>query len=156
LGLNVFKSPVGEVAVESLYGEIISIRFKSIPESQLFPDDATEMCISQLKEYFHGEREKFTVPIKLAVTEFQESVLNEVNKTPYGKIRSYQDVAVSLGNKDFVRAVGMANSKNPIPIIVPCHRVIGENGSLVGYVGGLSAKKWLLEHEQKATQLSLF
>ena len=156
MGLNAFKSPIGEVAVESLYGEIISIRFKSIPEDQLFPDDATELCISQLKQFFSGEREKFTVPVKLAVTEFQESVLNEVSRIPFGKIRSYQDVAISLGNKDFVRAVGMANAKNPIPIIIPCHRVIGENGSLVGYVGGLSAKKWLLEHEQKSTQLSLF
>ena len=156
MGLNSYNSPIGPIAVESLYGEVISIRFKSVPTEQLFPDDTTEFCIEQLQSYFSGNLKRFSVPYKLAVTDFQESVLKKVAEIPFSSTLSYSDLAKELGNKDLVRAVGASNAKNPIPILIPCHRVIGLNGALVGYVGGLNAKKWLLEHEGMTKQLSLF
>lgn len=156
MGLNVFKSPVGPITVESLSGELISIRFKNIKAEEVYPDATTEECISQLKSYFKGELKRFTVPFRLVVTDYQERVLNEVRDIPYGKILTYGDLAKSIENIGHTRSVARVNAKNPIPIIIPCHRVIGLNGSLVGYVGGLEIKKHLLELENGNKQLKLF
>ncbi|MDR0447970.1 MAG: methylated-DNA--[protein]-cysteine S-methyltransferase [Treponema sp.] len=101
----------------------------------------------QLGEYFEGKRKEFDVPLLLRGTDFQLSVWKALQKIPWGKTRSYKDIALSAGNSRACRAVGMANNRNPIAIIVPCHRVIGSDGSLTGYAGGLELKRHLLELE---------
>jgi len=115
----------------------------------LFLEDysANEDAISQLQEYFNQERTKFSVPIKYIGTEFQKSVWSELISIPYGSVATYKDIAIRVNNEKAFRAVGMANNKNRLPIIVPCHRVIGSKGKLVGYAGGLELKKKLLEIE---------
>jgi len=102
---------------------------------------------NQLQEYFSRTRKVFDLPIDLEGTDFQTKVWNEVKKIPYGKTRSYKYIAEKLGNVKSIRAVGRANAQNPIPIIIPCHRVIGSNGTLTGYAGGLDVKEKLLEIE---------
>ena len=107
-------------------------------------DDVRE----QLDAYFAGEREAFDVPLALHGTEFQLRVWEQLTKIPFGETISYSELARRLGDRKLVRAVGLANGRNPVSIIVPCHRVIGADGSLVGYGGGLERKQWLLEHEE--------
>ena len=102
----------------------------------------------QLDEYFSGKRTLFDLQLSPEGTEFQLDVLNALQKIPYGETRSYRDIAVSIGREKAVRAVGAANGRNPLPIIIPCHRVIGANGSLTGFGGGLPAKRFLLELER--------
>ena len=104
---------------------------------------------SQLKEYFAGNRKIFDIPISANGTEFQIKVWEELQKIPYGKIRTYKEIAENIGNKNASRAVGMANNKNPIAIIIPCHRVIGSNGDLTGYAGGIKLKQYLLNLEKQ-------
>jgi O-6-methylguanine DNA methyltransferase len=108
-------------------------------------------AIRQLREYFDGRRKKFDIPIRLAGTLFQQQVWNGLLKIPYGQTESYGSLAERLGKPSASRAVGHANGQNPISIIVPCHRVIGKDGSLTGYGGELWRKKWLLEHEGALT-----
>lgn len=105
-------------------------------------------CKSQLEEYFAGTRQDFELPLRPQGTDFQVGVWNVLLGIPFGVTKSYRDVALSRWNDKTIRAVGTANGQNPIAIIVPCHRVIGSNGELTGYAGGLWRKKWLLEHEQ--------
>ena len=109
----------------------------------------------ELAEYFEGKRRKFTIPICMDGTEFQEKAWKGLTEIPYGKTLSYQDHAVQLGGANKVRAVGGANGRNPISIVVPCHRVIAKNGTLNGFGGGLKVKKFLLELESKHTNASL-
>jgi methylated-DNA-[protein]-cysteine S-methyltransferase len=104
--------------------------------------------IAQLDAYFAGELEHFDVPMAVHGTDFQKRVWDELTRIPYGETISYSELARRLGDPKLVRAVGVANGRNPISIIIPCHRVIGADGSLVGYGGGLERKKWLLEHEE--------
>jgi methylated-DNA-[protein]-cysteine S-methyltransferase len=113
-------------------------------------------CITQLDEYFKGERKDFTIRINPAGTEFQGKVWNSLLKIPYGKTISYLEQAKQFGDEKAIRAIASANGKNPIPIIIPCHRVIGNNGSLTGYAGGILKKQWLLEHEGALQQKTLF
>lgn len=103
-----------------------------------------ENAAKQLDEYFRGKRKKFDLPLSVHGTDFQKSVWNALQKIPYGKTCSYKDIAVAVGNSKASRAVGMANNRNKIIIIIPCHRVIGTDGSPVGYGGGLDVKKMLL------------
>ncbi len=103
----------------------------------------------ELEEYFEGKRKKFNLPLKQEGTEFQKKVWNALEKIPYGEIRTYKEIANMVGNEKASRAVGMANNKNNIPIIIPCHRVIGSNGKLVGYALGLDMKRYLLDLESK-------
>lgn len=103
----------------------------------------------QLEEYFCGKRKKFNLPLKQEGTEFMQSVWKVLETIPYGETRSYKQIAEMIGNPKAVRAVGMANNKNNIPIIIPCHRVIGNNGKLVGYALGLEMKQWLLDLEKE-------
>jgi methylated-DNA-[protein]-cysteine S-methyltransferase len=105
-------------------------------------------AIDQLKAYFAGELKDFTLPLRLHGTPFQRSVWDQLRKIPYGETRSYGQLAAALGNPGASRAVGLANGKNPIGIIVPCHRVIGAGGSLTGYGGGLPRKQRLLDFER--------
>lgn len=109
------------------------------------------LTATQLHEYFAGERTAFDVPLDPDGTGFQKLVWQALEQIPYGVTRSYGELAKAIGRPAASRAVGMANSRNPISIIVPCHRVIGANGSLTGYAGGMRVKQWLLEHEQRHT-----
>ena len=103
----------------------------------------------QLDEYFQGKRKSFDLPLAPSGTQFQQKVWNALCTIPYGETRSYKEIAAQIQNPKGCRAVGMANNRNPIMIIIPCHRVIGSNGSLVGYAGGLDIKQWLLAHEKR-------
>ena len=102
----------------------------------------------ELREYFYDIREKFTFPIDLKTTKFRKKALAKVAEIPFGKTASYKDIAERMNNPKAVRAVGSANGSNPIPIVIPCHRVIAHDGTLGGFGGGLPMKKWLLEHER--------
>ena len=108
--------------------------------------------IGQLQGYFSGTLKRFEMPISLSGSEFQQSVYRQLINIPYGETRSYSDIAEAIGNKKAVRAVGNANSKNPIAIVVPCHRVIGRDGSLTGFAGGIEVKKTLLKLENAVSQ----
>jgi len=107
-----------------------------------------QKAAAQIKEYFEGKRTQFKLPLVMHGTEFQMAVWQALQKIPYGETRSYKEIAASIGRPKAVRAVGMANNRNPISIIVPCHRVIGHDGKLVGYGGGLPLKQHLLELER--------
>ena len=110
--------------------------------------ELTEQVNREIQEYFRGERKEFTFPIEAEGTEFQRKVWKALRDIPYGETRSYKDIAVAIDNPKACRAVGMANNKNPHIIVVPCHRVIGANGTLVGYANGLEMKEKLLEMEK--------
>ena len=112
--------------------------------------------ISQLQDYFDGKRKEFTFAINPIGSEFQKKVWQELLQIPFGKTCSYLDLSKKLGDVKAIRAVAAANGKNPLWIVIPCHRVIGSDGSLTGYAGGLWRKKWLLEHENPTQQESLF
>lgn len=113
-------------------------------------------CVSQLREYFDGQRNHFDFKLNPQGTDFQQRVWQELLNIPFGKTMSYLDLSKKLGDVKAIRAVASANGKNPLWIVVPCHRVIGTDGSLTGYAGGLWRKKWLLEHESPSKQQSLF
>lgn len=113
-------------------------------------------AVTQLKEYFEGKRQQFDFKINPKGTDFQQKVWQELRAIPFGKTMSYLDLSKKLGDVKAIRAVASANGKNPLWIVVPCHRVIGTDGSLTGYAGGLWRKKWLLEHESPSLQQSLF
>jgi len=113
-------------------------------------------AVTQLQEYFEGKRKDFDFKLNPKGTDFQQQVWQELLNIPYGKTTSYLDLAKKLGDPKVVRAAASANGKNPLWIVVPCHRVIGIDGSLTGYAGGLWRKKWLLEHETPSNQQSLF
>jgi len=113
-------------------------------------------CVSQLQEYFNGQRNHFDFKLNPQGTDFQQRVWQELLNIPFGKTMSYLDLSKKLGDVKAIRAVASANGRNPLWIVVPCHRVIGTDGSLTGYAGGLWRKKWLLEHESPSKQQSLF
>ena len=123
--------------------------------SNVVPEELME-CVTQLDEYFNDKRTQFSLQLDLNGTDFQKKVWRELQKIPYGKTISYLDLAKQLGDVKAIRAIANANGKNPIWIVIPCHRVIGSDGALTGYAGGLHRKKWLLEHENPLKQLSLF
>jgi len=110
----------------------------------------------QLQEYFDGKRTNFDIPLNPPGTQFQKKVWDELLKIPFGKTATYLEIAKKLGDPKCIRAAATANGKNPLWIIIPCHRVIGSDGSLTGYAGGIWRKKWLLEHENPVKQQSLF
>ncbi|WCO01583.1 methylated-DNA--[protein]-cysteine S-methyltransferase [Psychroserpens ponticola] len=115
-----------------------------------------EDCVIQLQEYFEGTRTKFDLNLNPQGTEFQNKVWKQLEQIPYGKTFSYLELSRQLGDIKAIRAVANANGKNPLWIIIPCHRVIGSDGSLTGYAGGLHRKQWLLEHESPYKQQRLF
>ncbi|MFM2230571.1 MAG: hypothetical protein RL607_1829 [Bacteroidota bacterium] len=124
-------------------------------ESTEIPDTLVEV-VQQLNEYFEGTRTEFQLKLNPAGTEFQQKVWHELLQIPFGKTLSYLQFTKLLGDPKAIRAVASANGKNPLWIVVPCHRVIGSDGSLTGYAGGLHRKQWLLDHEQPNKQQSLF
>lgn len=145
-----YNSPIGYIYIKSTNYEITNLDF--INEKLVYLENTNyiiNQCIIQLDEYFNGTRKNFDIKLAINGTEFRKNVWNELLKIPYGTTKTYKDIALSIGNPKAVRAVGGANHNNKIPIIIPCHRVIGTNGILVGYGGELWRKKWLLEHELK-------
>lgn len=152
-----FDTPIGIVRIIEEDGFITSVHMMQVIESM--PDDIvyreTEILLSakkQLEEYFAAIRKNFDLPLKLKGTPFQLLVWEQLKQIPYGETRSYGEIAKAIGNPKASRAVGGANNKNPIGIIVPCHRVIGANGKLVGYAGGLDVKEKLLMLEKATVQ----
>jgi methylated-DNA-[protein]-cysteine S-methyltransferase len=146
-GTAYYVSPVGELEIESEDNKIVATNFLKDSKQVESPTPVIKQCIEELDEYFYKGRKFFTVDLDLRGTEFQRKVWNALLNIPFGKTISYSDLAISVGDLKAVRAVGLANGQNPVPIIVPCHRVIGKDGNLVGYGGGLDKKQWLLEHE---------
>lgn len=118
------------------------------------PNEVTTLCKQQLTEYFSGTRKDFSVPLDPKGTSFQQSVWISLSKIPFGEIRSYGDIAKALNNPKASQAVGGANGRNPITLIVPCHRVLSGNGALTGYAGGIERKLWLLNHEGASIKVS--
>ncbi|MGB5272281.1 methylated-DNA--[protein]-cysteine S-methyltransferase [Eudoraea sp.] len=125
------------------------------PESKIIPEDL-EDAVYQLNEYFEGKRQNFDLLLNPEGTEFQKKVWAALLEIPFGKTISYLELSKNLGDVKAIRAVASANGKNPLWIIIPCHRVIGSDGSLTGYAGGLHRKKWLLNHESPSKQQTLF
>ena len=146
-----FDSPIGTLRLVSDGTHLVAIEFEGMHAEQGGDLEATDAvldaCASQLAEYFAGERTRFRLPLAPAGTAFQRSVWKALEQIPYGQLNSYADIAAVIGKPRAVRAVGAANGRNPIPIVVPCHRVIGSDGSLTGFAGGLETKRRLLELE---------
>lgn len=146
-----YETEVAILAIKENDGRIIEIDFskEEIPKDlELRKTPLIEETIKELEEYFRGKRRTFHIPLNPRGTEFQKSVWNELVKIPYGETSSYGEIAKRIGNPKAARAIGMANNRNPISIIIPCHRVIGSDGKLVGYGGGLDIKERLLELEK--------
>jgi methylated-DNA-[protein]-cysteine S-methyltransferase len=148
-----YESPVGLLKIGATELHIAEISFVDKKEQIVYGEpgvsDVMHQCTEQLIEFFNGERRKFSVPVHQHGTEFQTRVWNELISIPYGKTISYLDLSKRLGDVKAIRAAASTNGKNKIAIIVPCHRVIGSDRSLVGYAGGLWRKKWLLDLEFK-------
>lgn len=146
-----FKSPVGILLITGNQAGIASIEYINedidINAQKQEVNQSLKTCCDQLEQYFLGKRKEFSFELQIHGTEFQEKVWNELRKIPYGKTVSYRDIATAVGDQKAVRAVGGANGRNKIAIVIPCHRVIGLSGKLTGYAGGLDRKEWLLKHE---------
>jgi methylated-DNA-[protein]-cysteine S-methyltransferase len=156
-GLAYYASPVGDLLIESEDGKICTVNFVKDSRQEENYTSVIEQCIFELDEYFYKGRKFFNVELYPRGTEFQKKVWNELLTIPYGRTISYEALAIRLGNIKSIRAVGLANGQNPIAIIIPCHRVIGKGGTLVGYGGGIENKEWLLNHEGAILkQLTLF
>jgi methylated-DNA-[protein]-cysteine S-methyltransferase len=144
-----YNSEIGYIKILGEKNRILAIDFiEKKPTSITEIPPYLKECIEQLDEYFRGERKVFSVKLKLQGTDFQKKVWNQLIRIPYGETVSYKDIASLIGNPNAVRAVGNANGQNNLAVIIPCHRVIGSNGSLTGYGGGIWRKEWLLKHEQ--------
>ena len=145
-----FVSPIGPVRLEVCEGRVARIDFaRGQFRSRAVPDSSTADAVRQLVEYFKGARRDFDMELSLDGTEFQEEVWRALGRIPFGETRTYGQVAAAIGRPAAARAVGAACNANPISIVVPCHRVVGAGGDLVGYGGGMWRKRWLLEHEAR-------
>lgn len=151
-----YRSPIGVLEIKGGDDGVSSVLFVAAVSSDAMIPPSLQDCVNQLDEYFRGQRKEFSIKLDLRGTEFQKRVWRELAKIPYGKTVSYRDIAFVLGSSQAVRAVGSANGQNPIVIIVPCHRVIGSDGRLTGYGGGLWRKQWLLNLESNLPQANLF
>jgi methylated-DNA-[protein]-cysteine S-methyltransferase len=154
-----YQSPIGQLLLVGAEGVLEELHFANSPDQEKIVDDRQHYqhdqagfaeVIQQLSEYFSGRRQDFDLKLSPKGTAFQQSIWQELRKIPFGRTASYGEIARRVGNPKANRAVGMANGKNPIPIIVPCHRVIGKDGSLTGFGGGLEIKKQLLKLEKIA------
>lgn len=153
----IINTPLGLTEIQGDENGIskIYIRDEDVKITSKIPSELKEAVI-QLQEYFEGKRTHFTFLLHPSGTEFQKKVWQELLNIPFGKTCSYLELSKKLGDVKAIRAVAAANGKNPLWIVVPCHRVIGSDGSLTGYAGGLWRKKWLLEHENPSVQKTLF
>lgn len=158
---TIYKSPIGNIKIFENDNGICQISFGNIQNKNIDSFITTNISdtiyildtIKQLDEYFKGQRFKFDIKLNPIGTKFQQRVWKSLCNIQYGETQSYEDIAISIGNPKGCRAVGMANNKNPIAIVIPCHRVIGKNGSLTGYAGGVEIKKYLLDMENKYKNL---
>lgn len=145
-----YRSDIGPIRIMGTEAGITSVGFvkeEPLDNTEIHP--CLKECINQIGEYFQGKRKEFSLKLQLQGTDFQKRVWNQLIKIPYGETTSYMKIAEAIGNRKAMRAVGNANGRNNIAIIIPCHRVIGNDGKLVGYGGGLDIKQWLLDHESK-------
>lgn len=155
------NTPVGFLEIIENNNAIIKLRYSSNNiDIKEYSSYYLNKSIAQINEYFEGKRTSFDLKLNPEGTDFQIEVWKEVLKIPYGKTKTYLDIAKAIGDPGAARAVGNANNKNPTPILIPCHRVVGANGNLTGYAGGIVKKDWLLQHELKYSksemQLDLF
>ena len=141
------NTPLGDMAIQASAQGITGVFFSTAQDHDIMANEITNCCKEQLKEYFDGKIRAFNLPLDQHGTPFQESIWTCLTKIPFGQVVSYQDIADMANNSKAVRAVGTANGKNSIGIIVPCHRVIGKDKTLSGYAGGWERKLWLLKHE---------
>lgn len=152
-----YKTPIGTAKIVGDKNGIISV---SVLDDEIAPSKTTPSslkdCVLQLEEYFNNKRTEFNLKLNPNGTEFQKKVWQELQNIPFAKTISYLQQSKNMEDIKAIRAIASANGKNPIWIIIPCHRVIGSNGSLTGYAGGIWRKKWLLEHENGTKQMSLF
>ena len=150
------ESPIGRLTILANSGGITEIRFPnnsaSLVAESRHKNQHLNRAIEQLSAYFDGQLKTFDLPLSLHGTDFQNGVWAQLRKVAHGTTASYGQIAAAMGKPKAARAVGMANNKNRIPIIIPCHRVIGSDGSLTGFAGGLEAKRWLLRHEGVCVQ----
>jgi len=150
-----YDTPIGRLGITENNFAITNVDFEdksnknNVKSEEIGETPLIKEAAKQMQEYFDGKRKTFELPISVEGTEFQKSVWKALQEIPYGETKTYKEIAIAIGNEKACRAVGMANNKNPISIIVPCHRVIGTNGKLVGYAGGLDKKEHLLEIENK-------
>lgn len=150
-----YKSPIGWLEIVEENNSLVEVKFlngDSFSDSRN-TEGVLKDAVNQLEEYFQELRTEFSLPLAPIGTEFQKKVWSELQNIAFGKTVTYMDMAKLLGDAKVIRAAGTANGKNPIAIIIPCHRVIGSDGSLTGYAGGLKRKQWLLEHESSQTSL---
>ncbi|WP_114165052.1 methylated-DNA--[protein]-cysteine S-methyltransferase [Exiguobacterium sp. TNDT2] len=154
-----YVSPIGILEIVGTETAIRSILFVERDEVHFEADETTpdvlKTCYREIEEYFNGRRQSFTFPYEVQGTVFQQDVWQALVMIPYAETTSYRELAVTLGRDRAVRAVGSANGRNRLSIVFPCHRVIGSNGTLTGYAGGLWRKEWLLRHEQTTAYWSL-
>jgi len=150
------KTPLGTAKIIGDENGIAVISILSEGDVSTIIPTVLQEAITQLNDYFEGNRNEFNFKMNPSGTDFQQKVWQELVNIPFGKTMSYLDLSKKLGDVKAIRAVASANGKNPLWIVVPCHRVIGTDGSLTGYAGGLWRKKWLLEHENPSPQQSLF
>ena len=153
----IINTPLGSAKICGDINGISSVCLLNIEAqlSEVIPEVLLE-CVTQLKSYFKNERKSFDLKLNPEGTVFQKNVWHQLETIPYGKTMSYLELAKQLGDANVIRAAASANGKNPLWIIVPCHRVIGSDGSLTGYAGGLHRKQWLINHENDYKQQSLF
>ena len=150
----IMSTPVGEVTLASSEKGLAAVHFgRNVPSEGIVDVSANRPFMGQLTEYFEGNRTEFSLPLDFEGTPFQMSVWRALLEIPYGETRSYGDIAKSIGKPGASRAVGMANHENRIAVVIPCHRVVGQNGSLTGYAGGLHLKQQLLSIEQQGRTL---
>jgi methylated-DNA-[protein]-cysteine S-methyltransferase len=154
-------SPIGVISLN--FNSTFELTAAQFTDKEQFPPAANaigireiENTVKQFEEYFEGKRTEFDLKLAPEGTEFQKKVWKQLQEIQFGKTITYQQMANQLGDPKVIRAAASANGKNPISIVIPCHRVIGSDGSLTGYAGGLHRKKWLLEHETPVKQQSLF
>lgn len=148
-----YESPIGTIEIAGNDQAVVSILFTDREKAE-YPleighPDAIKECWQQLDEYFKGERREFSFPYMMEGTNFQQRVWNALTSIPYASTGTYKDIASLIENEKAVRAVGTANGRNKLSIVLPCHRIIGTNGTMTGYAGGIWRKEWLLEHERK-------
>jgi len=151
-----YLSSIGLLEIRGSEKGIVSISFSANVDNVIENPACLRDCVNQLHDYFNGKSKSFNLALDLEGSDFQKKVWNEILKIPFGKTKTYNDIAKKLGDKEAVRAVGNAVGKNPLAIVIPCHRVIGSDGKLVGYAGGIWRKKWLLNFENKDVQGELF
>lgn len=155
LSVCYMESPLGLLRLQGLAGSLLRIDFVESRENEEVDEASLTAAVRQLNEYFQGMRKYFDLPVHAVGTHFQQNVWDEIKKIPYGSTWSYELLARRLGDIKVIRAAASANGRNPLPIVIPCHRIIGKSGALTGYSGGLHRKKWLLDFEQRDSQPKL-